>query len=96
MMVEVIKLKKKEIEDSIQRYNINYFETSSKTGEGVKEMFNYVIKLSLSKKNFPELPFNGNLDCYQIKELNKGQEEELNNKEIENFVINNKKSCCKS
>ena len=59
-------------------------------------MFNYVIKLSLSKKNVPELPFNGNLECYQIKELNKGQEEELNNKEIENFVLKKKKSCCKS
>ena len=90
------KVEKKEIEDSIQRYKIKYFETSSKTGEGVKEMFNYVIKLSLSKKNVPELPFNGNLECYQIKELNKGQEEELNNKEIENFVLKKKKSCCKS
>ena len=89
------KVEKSEIDDAIERYKIKYFETSSKTGENVKEVFNYLIKLTLSKKNYPELPFNGNLDNYKIVELNRGDEKELNQL---NFNMINQKSkssnCC--
>ena len=89
------KVEKSEINDAIERYKIKYFETSSKTGENVKEVFNYLIKLTLSKKNYPELPFNGNIDNYKIVELNRGDEKELNQL---NFNMINQKSksssCC--
>ena len=89
------KVEKSEIDDAIERFKIKYFETSSKTGENVKEVFNYLIKLTLSKKNYPELPFNGNLDNYKIVELNRGDEKELNQL---NFNMINQKSksssCC--
>ena len=93
------KVEKSEIDDAIERYKIKYFETSSKTGENVKEVFNYLIRLTLSKKNFPELPFNGKLDDYKIVELNRGDEKELFEKNLqklnENRIKKSNDGCCK-
>ena len=85
---------KNEIEEACNKYTIKFFETSAKTGEGVKDMFEYLIKLTLSKKNFIELPFDGNLDNYKIIEYDKKEEDEINKKEMEKFMVAKKKKCC--
>ena len=91
------KVEKSEIDEAIERYKIKFFETSSKTGENVKEVFNYLVKLTLSKKNYLELPFNGNLNDYKIIELERGEEKELDQKNL-NIIIQkstkNSTNCC--
>ena len=57
-------------------------------------MFEYLIKLTLSKKNFIELPFDGNLDNYKIIEFDKKEEDEINKKEMEKLIVVKKKKCC--
>ncbi len=91
------KVEKSEINDAIERYKIKFFETSSKTGENVKEVFNYLVKLTLSKKNYLELPFTGNLEDYKIIELERGEEKELDQKNLKIIIqksTKNSTNCC--
>ena len=91
------KVEKSEIDEAIERYKIKFFETSSKTGENVKEVFNYLVKLTLSKKNYLELPFNGNLNDYKIIELERGEEKELDQKNLKLIIqksTKNSTNCC--
>lgn len=40
---------KEMIEDFSKKFNINYFEVSAKSGDGINEMFNFLIKKILTK-----------------------------------------------
>ncbi len=86
-----------EVNKYIEKYNIKYFKTSSLSGTNVKEVFNYLVKLTLSKKNYLELPFTGNLEDYKIIELERGEEKELDQKNLKLIIqksTKNSTNCC--
>ena len=77
---------KSEAEKVADSYQIKYFNTSSLTGVNVKEVFNYLIKMTLNIKNFKEFENdekdeNGNI-IYNIVEIDKNESEKINKKSL--------------
>ena len=72
---------KEEGENLAKQYHINYYETSAKTGEGIKEVFNQIYK------NIYEL-------YKKLEESNKNKPDSIKN--ANNIKLNNKKEKKKS
>ena len=93
-----------EVNKYIEKYNIKYFKTSSLSGTNVKEVFNYLVKITLNIKKFKEFENdkkdeNGDT-IFDIIELDNEESKKINEKSL--MIQNNsklksnlrKKKCC--
>ena len=93
-----------EVNKYIEKYNIKYFKTSSLSGTNVKEVFNYLVKITLNIKKFKEFENdkkdeNGDT-IFDIIELDNEESKKINEKAL--MMKNNsklksnlrKKKCC--
>jgi small GTP-binding protein len=77
---------KSEAEKVADSYKIKYFNTSSLTGENVKEVFDYLIRMTLNVKKFNEFEKdqkdeNGDT-IFDIVEIDKNESEKINKKAL--------------
>jgi len=93
-----------EVEKYVKKYNIKYFKTSSLSGKNVKEVFNYLVKITLNIKKFKEFENDkkdedGNT-IFDLVELDNEESKKINEKSL---IIKNKsklksntkkKNCC--
>ena len=94
-----------EVEKYVKKYNIKYFKTSSLNGTNVKEVFNYLVKITLNIKKFKEFENDkkdedGNtifdlveLDNEESKKINEKSLMLKNNSKLKSN-IKNKRNCC--
>ena len=94
-----------EVEKYVKKYNIKYFKTSSLNGTNVKEVFNYLVKITLNIKKFKEFKNDkkdedGNtifdlveLDNEESKKINEKSLMLKNNSKLKSN-IKNKRNCC--
>ena len=74
---EEIQVKKEEIEEMKQKYNIRYYETSAKDGTNVQKIFEYLAKIVLKSRGFLE---NVNIDEISVEEKEEQKIEMKKNK----------------
>ena len=82
-----------EVKKYVDKYNIKYYKTSSLTGVNVKEVFNYLIKLTLNIKKLKEFENdkkdeNGDT-IFDIIELDNEESKKINEKSL--MIQNNSK-----
>ena len=92
-----------EVNKYIEKYNIKYFKTSSLSGTNVKEVFNYLVKITLNIKKFKEFENdkkdeNGDT-IFDIIELDNEESKKINEKSLMNqnnskLKSNNKRKGC--
>ena len=82
-----------EVNKYIEKYNIKYFKTSSLSGTNIKEVFNYLVKITLNIKKFKEFENdkkNENGDTiFDIIELDNEESKKINEKSL--MIQNNSK-----
>ena len=82
-----------EVKKYVDKYNIKYYKTSSLSGVNVKEVFNYLIKLTLNIKKLKEFENdkkdeNGDT-IFDIIELDNEESKKINEKSL--MIQNNSK-----
>lgn len=92
-----------EVKKYVDKYNIKYYKTSSLSGVNVKEVFNYLIKLTLNIKKLKEFENdkkdeNGDT-IFDIIELDNEESKKINEKSLMNqnnskLKSNNKRKGC--
>ena len=94
-----------EVKKYVDKYNIKYYKTSSLSGVNVKEVFNYLIKLTLNIKKLKEFENdkkdeNGDT-IFDIIELDNEESKKINEKSLMlknnsklKSNIKNKRNCC--
>ena len=94
-----------EVENFVKKYNVKYFKTSSLSGINIKEVFNYLVKITLNIKKFKEFENDkkdedGNT-IFDMVELDNEESKKINEKSL--MIKNksklksntrNKRNCC--
>ncbi len=89
---ENIKVKDEDIKEIKEKYNLDYFATSAKENFNIKELFEYLTKLTLKKKGlFGQL---GLSDDIPFDQISIQQKENQRLEQTYTYKTKKKKKCC--